>query len=566
MNGRHQFVRSRFRATVLASLLAAQLITVLALFLVSGQITGTAQANHTDALLEAAASESTERIRTHIEPVEAIVALAATLSSNPGIAPSEFRSTFTAAIARTPQLSGVFIGTPDGSFFDVRETEAGIRVKTITVDSVDRTTTLEYLDADGEVANEQVDLVDAYDPRTRPWYLEALGDPAALAWTDPYVFFTSRQLGITAAQAITRDGEVVGVVGADIELGSLSTFLSSLAIQEPGGTVIVDDSGLVIAHPDPELVQREDGDGLQTVAIAQLEDSFARAAIATLVEAGPDNAANMHGFTVEGIGSARATFGSVPIDDGEWTVGVFAPAGGLVPGLSAARTRERLLTVAVGVLSVFLVGFTALTVTRPIQELEKRASTDPLTGLANRRTALKAAGRAAAADGHRGAAMLDLDYFKQINDTYGHPVGDEVIRMVANRVRTAVRDDEASVGRIGGEEFLVIFHNATAAEAAQACERIRHRIRSQPISTTAGPIELTASIGLATVDMICTATELLASADAALLEAKYSGRDRTVAGHYTRASPDADLDTVGRYEVLGRADRADAGMTIGGAP
>lgn len=558
-------MRSKFRATVLASLLAAQLITVLALFLLSGQITGTAQANHTDTLLEAAASESAERIRTHLEPAEGIVSLTATLGSDPGIAPAEFRTTFVEAIARTPQLSGIFIGTPDGSFFDVRRTEAGIRVKTIMVDSASRTTTLEYLDSDGAVANEEVDIADTYDPRTRPWYVEAIADPAEQAWTDPYVFFTSRQLGITAAQAITRDGEVVGVVGADIELGSLSTFLSTLAIQAPGGTVIVDNSGLVIAHPDPELVQRADGDGYQTVAIAELQDSFARAAIATLVEAGPDNAADMHGFTVDDIGDARASFRSVPIDDGEWTVGVFAPEGGLVPGLNAARDRERLLIVAVGVLSVFVVGFTALTVTRPIRDLERRASTDPLTGLANRRTVLKAAERAAAAEGHRGAAMLDLDYFKQVNDTYGHPVGDEVIRMVANRIRTAVRDDEASVGRIGGEEFLVIFHDATAAEAAEACDRVRQRIRNQPISTNAGPIEVTASIGLATVDMICTAKELLASADAALLEAKYSGRDRTVAGHYTRSSPEADLDTVGRYEVLGRADKADARTTVGGA-
>ena len=540
---------------MLASLLVAQLITVLALFLLSGQITGTAQANYTDTLLEAAAAESTERIRTHLEPVEGIVSLTAALSSEPGLAPSEFRSTFTEAMARTPQLSGVFIGTPDGSFFDVRRTEDGIRVKTITVDPIARITTLEYLDSAGGIADEEVDLADTYDPRTRPWYLEASDDPAELAWTDPYVFFTSGQLGITAAQAVTRDGEVVGVVGADIELGSLSTFLSTLAIQAPGGTVIVDDSGLVIAHPNPELVQREDGDGFQTVAITELEDSFARAAIATLVEAGPDSVANLHEFTVQDLGNARASFRSVPIGDGQWTVSVFAPAGSLLPGLDAARSRERLQTVAVGILSVFVVGFTALTVTRPIRELEKRASTDPLTGLANRRTALKAAERAASSEGDRGAAMLDLDYFKQVNDTYGHPVGDQVIRMVANRIRAAVRDDEASIGRIGGEEFLVIFHSASIIEAIEACDRIRQRIRSQPISTSAGPIEITASIGLATVDTICTATELLASADAALLEAKYSGRDRTVAGHYTRSSPEADLDTVGRYEVLGRADK-----------
>ncbi|NNF56198.1 MAG: diguanylate cyclase [Acidimicrobiales bacterium] len=559
-------MRSKFRATVLVSLLITQLIIVLALYLLAGQITGTAQANHTDALLEAAAVESADRIRTHIEPAEAIVALAATLSSDPGLSPPEFRSTFISAIARTPQLSGVFIGTADGSFFDVRQTEDGIRVKTITEGPSDRTTTLEILDANGTVATEREDPTDTYDPRARPWYLEAMADPTTLAWTDPYVFFTSRQLGITAAQAITRNGEVVGVVGADIELGSLSTFLSTLGIQEPGGTVIVDDSGLVIAHPNPELVQRAEDDEFKTVAIAELDDPFARAAIASLVEAGPDDTSSLHGFSGEDIGDARASFRSVPIHDGEWTVGVFAPEGGLVPSLSAARARERLLTVAVGALSVVLVGFTALTVTRPIRDLEKRASTDPLTGLANRRTVLRAAERAAAADGDRGAAMLDLDHFKQINDTYGHPAGDEVIRVVASRIKDAVSDDEASVGRIGGEEFLVIFHNATPTEASQACNRIRERVRSEPIPTTGGPIKVTASIGLATVDSICTAKELLASADTSLLEAKFSGRDRTIAGHYSRSAPEDDLDTVGRYEVLGKADLEEANIPAGRVP
>ena len=559
-------MRSKFRATVLASLLVAQLITVLALFLLAGQITGTAQASHTDTLLEAAAVESAERIRTHLAPVEAIVALTATLSSDPGLSPTEFRSSFVGAIARTPQLSGAFIGTPDGSFFDVRQTEDGIRVKTITEGPAGRTTTLELLDANGTVTSEQEDPTDIYDPRARPWYLEAMADPTELAWTDPYVFFTSRQLGITAAQAVTRDGEVVAVVGADIELGSLSTFLSTLGIQDPGGTVIVDDSGLVIAHPNPELVQRAEGDGFKTVAIAELEDPFARAAIATLVEAGPDSTTTLLGFSIEDIGAARASFRSVPIHDGEWTVGVFAPEGGLVPSLSAARDRERLLTVAVGALSVVLVWFTALTVTRPIRDLERRAFTDPLTGLANRRTALRAAERAAAADGQRGAAMLDLDHFKQINDTYGHPAGDEVIRVVASRIKAAVSDDEASVGRIGGEEFLVIFHNATPTEASQACDRIREHVRSQPILTAGGPIKVTASIGLATVDSACTAKELLASADTSLLEAKFSGRDRTIVGHFNRDCPDADLDTVGRYEVLGRADLDEANIPAGRAP
>ncbi len=520
-------MHSKFRVLVLAGLVVAQLATVLALVMVSGRMTGAAEVEHTNALLQTAAVETTERIRSHIESVQSVVAVTATVASEQGFVGPDLESGLLASLDRTPQLAGAFIGLPDGSFTDVRRVDDRIRIKHIEA-VPQRVVTIHSILENGETVDEAADPTDAYDPRLRPWYSQALADPGELTWTDPYVFFTSGQIGVTVAQAVEKNGEIFAVVGADIELGSLSAFLSELRISDDGGIVVFDGNGSVLAHTNPSLVQVETTDGFGTVSIADLEDPVARAAVASYVGRGPGEATDVHSVELASEEMIRASFRSVELSNATWTAAVFVDDTSLVPGLASARSQERLLIVAVGLLSVFIVGVLGMVVSRPIGELELRARTDALTGLANRRSALENADRVAEAEGCRGVAMIDLDYFKLINDTYGHQVGDEVLRMAAQRIEAAVRADETSVGRIGGEEFLVVF-NATDPEAAEAaCRRIQTAIRRTPFGTAAGQIELTASIGLATTSRPATTAELLSRADAALLEAKHSGRDQTV--------------------------------------
>jgi len=123
------------------------------------------------------------------------------------------------------------------------------------------------------------------------------------------------------------------------------------------------------------------------------------------------------------------------------------------------------------------------------------------------------------------SVMLDIDHFKRINDTYGHPVGDEVIRAVAARLRAAARDSDI-LGRYGGEEFALVTPD-TGGSAAMLAERLREVITAEPVRTAAGLLAVTISAGVAGV----TAAEgdlgqLLALADAALYEAKQGGRNR----------------------------------------
>jgi diguanylate cyclase (GGDEF)-like protein len=121
--------------------------------------------------------------------------------------------------------------------------------------------------------------------------------------------------------------------------------------------------------------------------------------------------------------------------------------------------------------------------------------------------------------------MIDIDHFKRVNDTYGHPTGDDVIREVAARLSGSLRTENV-VGRYGGEEFAVLL--ALTDQDVTAClERLRRAVGDVPVPTRSGPLTVTVSIGAALLRPADgDVSALLARADAALYEAKTSGRDR----------------------------------------
>lgn len=164
------------------------------------------------------------------------------------------------------------------------------------------------------------------------------------------------------------------------------------------------------------------------------------------------------------------------------------------------------------------------------ETLERLATTDYLTGLRNRRALLEvAAGELKRA--HRfgqpvSMLMIDIDLFKSINDTYGHPVGDEVLRRVGAELKHVLRDEDIA-GRIGGEEFAVILVQTTLAEAAVVAERIRLAFSALAVDGGTTRFGFTASIGISTVaDDVGSVDKLLAVADKGLYEAKHRGRNR----------------------------------------
>jgi two-component system cell cycle response regulator len=163
--------------------------------------------------------------------------------------------------------------------------------------------------------------------------------------------------------------------------------------------------------------------------------------------------------------------------------------------------------------------------------LEELVFFDELTGLRNRRAVMHELEMLLAGSrrhGHRlSVLMLDIDRFKPINDEHGHRAGDEVLRAVGKRLLGRLRREDVA-GRLGGDELLVVLPNTEATGAAIVADSIRQAISERPVRTSAGPIDVTASLGIAQWDDE-DLPRLLEEADRALYAAKAGGRDRSVA-------------------------------------
>jgi diguanylate cyclase (GGDEF)-like protein len=161
--------------------------------------------------------------------------------------------------------------------------------------------------------------------------------------------------------------------------------------------------------------------------------------------------------------------------------------------------------------------------------LEQQALVDALTGLANRRAAEQALtvelARAVRFGSPLSLVFADLDHFKQVNDRFGHPSGDLVLRELAAVLAATVREIDLAA-RWGGEEFCLILPGTDLAGAAQLAERVRTALAERTILTAEGlPLHVTASFGVAGQPPLASAEELIASADAALYDAKRRGRN-----------------------------------------
>jgi diguanylate cyclase (GGDEF)-like protein len=165
-----------------------------------------------------------------------------------------------------------------------------------------------------------------------------------------------------------------------------------------------------------------------------------------------------------------------------------------------------------------------------LTEAERRAQIDPLTGVLNRRSLIERLDAACLRARARGLSIsllfIDLDHFKEINDSYGHQAGDACLRAIIDPIHAELRQSDV-IGRYGGEEFVVILSSADAAAANPIAQRILERVAGVRVDGFGSPIRLTCSIGVAASDTLGVWGEhLLAQADAAVYRAKRLGRNQ----------------------------------------
>ncbi|MBS3800172.1 MAG: GGDEF domain-containing protein [Thioalkalivibrio sp.] len=163
-----------------------------------------------------------------------------------------------------------------------------------------------------------------------------------------------------------------------------------------------------------------------------------------------------------------------------------------------------------------------------IEALMSVSNTDSLTGVCNRRGFFETAEwlmrRARDSGEPLAAVLIDLDHFKSVNDRYGHAAGDEALVAAADRLREHA--DDAVVGRMGGEEFVILLPGETLAGAARRGEAVRQALEATTVETPAGAIRVTASLGVSTWQPDESLDSTLARADRAMYHAKSGGRNR----------------------------------------
>jgi diguanylate cyclase (GGDEF)-like protein len=199
-------------------------------------------------------------------------------------------------------------------------------------------------------------------------------------------------------------------------------------------------------------------------------------------------------------------------------------------------------------------------VSKANERLRFSSEHDPLTGLSNRRYFNE---RVLAVDGGRpvgGCVLLaDLDHFKRINDTYGHPAGDAVLAAMSKRLSAALRGNDKLV-RWGGEEFLAVLGPMTPAQADLTAERLLQAVRREPVLWNGQLIRCTISIGYASFPMAGSATDIsldsaISLVDKALYVAKRRGRDRACLIKVVSARDEKELTTISSEFESATTDR-----------
>jgi len=324
---------------------------------------------------------------------------------------------------------------------------------------------------------------------------------------------------IPVAHRLTRQMPGVAALVATVELSTLVSLYEEVRIRPGGAIVLLHRDGTLLARAphDERLVGASLAGGqLYRDLLPRAERGFGRIE-RTLTD-------GMEKYV------AYSALGDLPL-----VMAVSAATGDV---LAPWRRQVTVVTVLAAVISLAAL-LVAVRLAQVLGELSARneellqlTTTDPMTGTGNRHHFLTVFAREFARARRHGSALslmiLDLDFFKQINDGYGHATGDEALRAFARATAGCLREIDA-IGRLGGEEFAILLPG-TAAEAAQAvAERVRKAVARIAIDSEGSTVRFTASIGLTEVaDEDESVDDVLGRADAALYTAKAAGRNRVI--------------------------------------
>lgn len=452
------------------------------------------------------------------------------------------------SVARNPN-NYAYYGDRDGHFFGLwrhsqREAELRLRTAGQGPRSVRRFTGI-----DGPLGAPVIEAR-VFEPRERPWYRVGLSAPEG-AWSPIYIDFKTGELVVTRVRPVqARDGSVAGVVATDLSLQAMSDLMQSVRLPPQGVAMIVERDGGLIGLSRGSPVQRGEDDRPVRVLATDSSDSLVVAAYAALRD-------DIDRQPWDGGGaSGRPRTMQMSLADGElaqvayervrdaagldWVTAVVVPRASLLQDVQDGFRSSLWVAAAASVAAIVLGLLILATIRRELAglagaahrigagegnpafdtrrgdeigdlgrslaEMQARLLTDTLTGLSNREAALRRLGERIGqgrrrSDVQRFALLfVDFDRFKQINDRFGHDVGDRVLQEMAQRLAGRVRTQDL-VARYAGDEFLVVLDAMAQRADAHLVRQNLERAMREPLASLAalgaGDFPHGASIGLA---------------------------------------------------------------------
>lgn len=345
---------------------------------------------HARDVMENIAELAMEQSQNHIAHAHSAAALTKRLLSTRVVSSNEqqldaLEQYFLEQLAVYSQFAGIYVGKPNGDFYYVSRNAArsagGFRTKIIRHNGQKRDTTLIWRDKDLNEVVRQKDPADTYDPRLRPWYKKSMAE-RGIVWTDPYIFYTSQKPGITiAGPSYGEDGKIEGIVGVDIEIDQLSTFIGNLKIGKNGKAFMINDIGDVVAFPDLDKIKMKGttaSDSSRLVKIHELDDLLSRKAFeAVKLERDPENRLRLETsrfaqFEYDGK-NHHVMFKPFSIRHWPWIIGVHLPEDDYLGELKDNRRFNIILMLVISAMTTFVGLWFARSIIRPIASLEKEA-------------------------------------------------------------------------------------------------------------------------------------------------------------------------------------------------
>ena len=339
-----------------------------------------AMLEHARGLMDEAGANAAEHTKRFLEPATEITEQARRMLDNGLVSttePEEMERYFFQLLRTETQLSGIYYGDEEGNFVYVMNSDGPgpYRTKFITINGEERTTEYIWRDKEFDVVERSFDDNDIFEARARPWYIEArqLG---SRVWTDPYIFFSSQQPGITVAAPIQDDAnQLHGVVGIDLDIADISLFLSDMTIGDSGAAFILSDNGRVIAHPDPARISTRKEDGtLGFIGINDFSDPIVRAAFEDFDRSVLSSDRSVQsGFTFSGDQYMTLLL-PIPDIDLPWNIAVFAPENDFIQGIRDNLSRNIRIAVIISIVTAIAGLILAELILKPVRAFAVRTS------------------------------------------------------------------------------------------------------------------------------------------------------------------------------------------------